>query len=113
MGVVRGGGIGDATSAADVGVAQLVGEALELVCREVVVIPKDVVVRGTTGALCTREGGGVSYSVQGKGWRVSYSVQGKGVSYSVQGKGRRVSYSVQGKGVGGKLQCTREGRGGG
>ena len=58
MGVVRGGGIGDATSAADVGVAQLVGEALELVRREVVVIPKDVVVRGTTGALCTREGGG-------------------------------------------------------
>ena len=51
MGVVGGGGVGDAAGAADVGVAELVGEALELVSVEVVVVPEDVVVGGAARAL--------------------------------------------------------------
>ena len=57
MSVVGRGRVGDGASAADVRVAQLVGEALEFICREVVVVPQDVVVRGSTGALRWREGG--------------------------------------------------------
>ena len=51
MGVVGRGGVGDAAGAADVGVAELVGEALELVSVEVVVVPEDVVVGGAARAL--------------------------------------------------------------
>ena len=51
MGVVCGGGVRDAAGTAHVGVAELVGEALELVCSEVVVVPEDVVVGGSAGAL--------------------------------------------------------------
>lgn len=42
---------GDGTGAAHIGVAQLVGEQLQLVRREAVVIPQYVVMRGATGAL--------------------------------------------------------------
>ena len=50
-GVVGRSGDGDGAGAADVGVAQLVGEELQLVSSEAVVIPQDVVVGGTTGSL--------------------------------------------------------------
>ena len=39
MSIVGGGGVRDTSGAADVGVAQLVGEALKLVCRELIVVP--------------------------------------------------------------------------
>lgn len=52
-GVVRRRRDGDGASAADVSVAQLVGEELQLIGGETVVIPKDVVVGGTTGSLRT------------------------------------------------------------
>ena len=55
MSVVGRGRIGDGASAAYVRVAQLVGETLELICRETVVIPQDVVVRRSTGSLRGRE----------------------------------------------------------
>ena len=42
---------GDGARAADVGVAQLVGEELQFVGSETVVIPQDVIVGGTTGSL--------------------------------------------------------------
>lgn len=42
---------GDGARAADVGVAQLVGEKLEIICSETVVIPQNVVVGGTTRTL--------------------------------------------------------------
>jgi len=42
---------GDGARAADVGVAQLVGEELQLVGGETVVVPQDVVVGRTTGSL--------------------------------------------------------------
>ena len=51
VGVVGGGGVRDTSGAPDVGVAQLVGEALQLVGRELVVVPQDVVVGGATRAL--------------------------------------------------------------
>lgn len=51
MCIVSGGGDGDAAGTADVGVTQLVGQGLELVRVEPVVVPQDVVVRGATGAL--------------------------------------------------------------
>lgn len=44
-------GDGDGARAADVGVAQLVGEQLELIRREAVVVPQDVVVGRTAGSL--------------------------------------------------------------
>lgn len=44
---------GDGAGAADVGVAQLVGEELQLVRSETVVVPEDVVVGGTAGSLRT------------------------------------------------------------
>ena len=50
-GVVGWRGDGDGAGAAHVGVAQLVGEQLQLVRREAVVIPQDVVVGGPAGAL--------------------------------------------------------------
>lgn len=40
--------------------AQLVGEELELIGREAVVIPQDVVVGGATGSLRMKKGGGDS-----------------------------------------------------
>ena len=55
MSVVGRGRIGDGASAANVRVAQLVGETLELICRETVVVPQDVVVRGSTCSLRGRE----------------------------------------------------------
>lgn len=51
MGVVRRCGDGDGARAAHVGVAQLVGEELELVTGEAVVVPQDVVVGGSAGPL--------------------------------------------------------------
>lgn len=51
MCIVSRGGDGDTAGTADVGVTQLVGQRLELVRVEPVVIPQDVVVRGATGAL--------------------------------------------------------------
>lgn len=42
---------GNRARAADVSVAQLVGEELQFVGSETVVIPQDVVVGGTTGSL--------------------------------------------------------------
>lgn len=47
---------GDGPGAAHVGVAQLVGEDLQLIRREVVVVPEHVVMRRPAGAL--RGGGG-------------------------------------------------------
>ena len=46
-------GDGHGARAADVRVAQLVGEDLEVVGGEAVVVPEDVVVRGPTGTLET------------------------------------------------------------
>ena len=51
--VVGGGGDGDGARAPHVGVAQLVGQLLELVSVEVVVIPEDVIVAGPRRALDT------------------------------------------------------------
>lgn len=56
-GVVRRRRDGDGASAADVSVAQLVGEELQLISGETVVIPQDVVVGGTTGSLRTEHPG--------------------------------------------------------
>ena len=39
MSVVGRGGVGDGACTADVGVTQLVGETLEFICCEVVVVP--------------------------------------------------------------------------
>ena len=50
-GVVGGRGDGHGAGAAHVGVAQLVGEQLQLVRREAVVVPQDVVVGGPARAL--------------------------------------------------------------
>ena len=58
MGVVRRGGDGDGASAPDVGVAQLVGQLLQLVSIEMIIIPKDVVVTWSRCALDTCNGGG-------------------------------------------------------
>ena len=51
VGVVGGGGDGDRPGAPGVGVAQLVGQLLQLVSIEVVVIPEDVVVTRPACAL--------------------------------------------------------------
>lgn len=51
MCIVSRGRDGDTAGTADVGVTQLVGQRLELVRVEPVVVPQDVVVRGATGAL--------------------------------------------------------------
>ena len=51
MSVVGRGWVGHAAGAANIRVAQLVGEALQLVCCELVVVPQHVVVGGTAGAL--------------------------------------------------------------
>ena len=53
MGVVGGGGDGDAPGAPDVGVAQLVGQLLQLIRVKVVIIPEHVVVTRPRGALDT------------------------------------------------------------
>ena len=53
VGVVGGGGDGDAPGAPDVGVAQLVGQLLQLVSVKVVIIPEHVVVARPRGALDT------------------------------------------------------------
>ena len=53
MSVVRGGRDGDRPGAPDVGVAELVGQLLQLVSIEVIVVPEDMVVAGTRGALDT------------------------------------------------------------
>ena len=53
VGVVGRGRDGDGPGAPDVGVAQLVGQLLQLVSIEVVIIPEDVVVAGPGGALDT------------------------------------------------------------
>lgn len=54
MGVVGRCRDGDGARAADVGVTQLVGEKLELICSETVVVPQNVVVGRPTRTL---EGG--------------------------------------------------------
>ena len=51
VGVVGRSRIGDAPSAANIGVAQLVGQALEIIGVEPIVIPEDMVMRGTAGSL--------------------------------------------------------------
>lgn len=51
MGVVRRRGDGDGARAAHVGVAQLVGEELELITAEAVVVPQDVIVGRPARAL--------------------------------------------------------------
>ena len=51
VGVVGRRGDGDAPRAADVRVTQLVGQTLELVRLETVVVPQDVVVGGAAGTL--------------------------------------------------------------
>ena len=51
--VVGGGGDGDAPGAPDVGVAQLVGQLLQLISVKVVIIPEHVVVTRPRGALDT------------------------------------------------------------
>jgi hypothetical protein len=51
MGVISRRRDGHGASAADVGVAQLVGQLLELVGRQVVVVPEHVVVGGPGSAL--------------------------------------------------------------
>lgn len=51
MCIVSRGGDGDTAGTADICVTQLVGQRLELVRVEPVVVPQDVVVRGATGAL--------------------------------------------------------------
>ena len=53
--VVGGGWDGHRPGAAHVGVAQLVGEGLELIGCEVVLIPQHVVVRGTGCALTNKQ----------------------------------------------------------
>ena len=53
MGVVGGGGDGHRAGTADVGVAHLIGELLQLVGAEVVVVPEHMVVGRTGGALNT------------------------------------------------------------
>ena len=55
VGVVGRGRDGHGAGAAHVGVAQLVGEHLQLVRGEMVVVPQHVVVGGPAGALQTRE----------------------------------------------------------
>ena len=60
MGVVGGGGDGDGPGAAHVGVAQLVGQLLQLVRVEVVIVPEHVVVARPRGALDTCTHAGVS-----------------------------------------------------
>lgn len=54
-GVVRRRWDGDGAGAADVRVAQLVGQELQLISSETVVIPEDVVMGGTTGSLRTED----------------------------------------------------------
>ena len=39
VGIVSGGGVRDAAGTSDIGVAELVGEALELICCKLIVIP--------------------------------------------------------------------------
>ena len=51
VGIVSGGGVRDASGTSYVGVAELVGKALELIGRELIVIPQDVVVGGATRTL--------------------------------------------------------------
>ena len=51
VGVVGRGGDGDAASAPDIGVAQLVRQLLQLVRVEVIVVPEHVVVARSAGAL--------------------------------------------------------------
>ena len=51
VGIVGGGWVGHAAGTADVGVAQLVRQALQLVSCELVVVPQHVVVGGAAGAL--------------------------------------------------------------
>ena len=55
VGVVGGGGVGDAAGTADVGVAELVGETLKLIGCELIVVPQDMIVGGTTGTLEERK----------------------------------------------------------
>lgn len=47
---------GDGAGTAHIGVAQLVGEQLEFISSETVVIPEHVVVRGTAGTLQEKDG---------------------------------------------------------
>ena len=56
--VVRRSRNGDTACAADVSVAQLVGQLLQLVSIEMIIIPKDVVVTWSRCALDTCNGGG-------------------------------------------------------
>ena len=58
VGVVSRGRDGDGPGAPDVGVAQLVGQLLQLVSIEMIIIPEDVVVTWPRRALDTCNGGG-------------------------------------------------------
>jgi len=80
VGVVGRGGDGDGPGAPDVGVAQLVGQLLQLVSIEMIIVPENVVVAGSGGSLDTLMGaeievklGGVSDPDvhRGSGWNVS------------------------------------------
>lgn len=51
VGIVCGGGVRDAPCAAHISVAELVGETLQLIGCEVIIIPQDMVVGGAAGAL--------------------------------------------------------------
>ncbi len=67
MSVVRRRGYAHRTSTSHVRVTQLIGQRLEFIGREVIIIPQDVVVRGTRGALNT----GVTAQVKVELGRVS------------------------------------------
>lgn len=54
MGVISGCGNGNRSGASDVSVTQLVGQALQVISREHVVVPKDVIVRRSACSLCVR-----------------------------------------------------------
>ena len=49
--VVGGGGDGDTACTPDVGVTQLIGQLLKLVCLETIIVPQHVIMRGSACAL--------------------------------------------------------------
>lgn len=51
MSIVSRSRIRDAACAADISMTKLIGEALELVCRELIIVPEYMVVGGATGTL--------------------------------------------------------------
>lgn len=51
MSIVGGGWVGDAAGAAHIGVAELVGQTLQLICCELIVVPEHMVMGGAAGTL--------------------------------------------------------------